>query len=182
MDFFNKNKFWIAHLLVFAFFGCLVFFFIRPFWLDIKNSAKQLFETNRDFKFIKEKSDKINSVRGDYKSMEPDLNKISEFLIDPRTPIDLIKFWESIAQDENLKIEISSFPIEKDDSDLWPSMGFQIRLAGPFSSFMRFLVEIESSQYFFEIKSLNIIKSANKTGEVGVSLGLKVYTKQETVN
>ncbi|MCX6760078.1 MAG: hypothetical protein NTW46_01915 [Candidatus Nealsonbacteria bacterium] len=186
MNFFNKNKTLMAHLLIFTVFACIVAFFVRPFWLDIRNNTGQLFEANRNFKFIEEKADKINSVRNDYKSMEPDLRKVSGFLIDSKTPIDLIKFWESTAKEEYLNIEISSYPIEKEDSDSWPSMGFQIRLTGPFSSFMRFLEKTESSQYFFEIKSLSIIKAADKINEktgqaipggVSASLGIKVYTK-----
>ncbi|MCX6765132.1 MAG: type 4a pilus biogenesis protein PilO [Candidatus Nealsonbacteria bacterium] len=186
MDLFSKNKILIAHLLTFLVFALIVVFFVRPLWMDIKSNAKQLFETKRDFEFIKEKSDKINLVRSDYKRMESDLSKMSGFLIDPKTPIDLIKFWESTAKEESLNIDIGSYPLEKVDSDLWPSMGFQVKLTGSYSSFMRFLKKVESSQYFFEVKSLSIVKSAEKVNEktnqaipggVSASLGLKVYTK-----
>jgi len=186
MDFFSKNKILIAHLLAFLAFALIVVFFVRPLWADIKSNAQQLLETNRNFEFIKEKSDKINSVRSDYKNMEPDLSKMSGFLIDSKTPIDLIKFWESTAKEESLNIDIGSYPLEKDDSDLWPSMGFQVKLTGSLSSFMRFLEKVESSQYFLEVKSLSIVKSADRVNEktsqpipggVSASLGLKVYTK-----
>lgn len=188
MIFFSiKNKIRIAHLITFMFFSCVVIFIVRPFWTDIQTNALKLFESNRDFNFIKEKSDKISLARSDYKNMEPDLSKMSGFLIDPKTPIDLIKFWESIAKEESLNIEIGSYPLEKEDNDLWPSMGFQIRLAGSYASVMKFLVKIESGQYFFEVKSLNIIKSADKlnemtgqtvSGGVSANLGLKVHTKE----
>lgn len=187
MDFFSKNKIRITHLITFMVFFCIVIFIIRPFWTDIQNNALILFESDRNFNFIKEKSDKISLAMNDYKNMEPDLSKMSGFLIDPKTPIDLIKFWESIAKNESLNIEIGSYPLEKEDNDLWSSVGFQIRLAGSYASVMKFLVKIESGQYFFEVKSLNIVKSADKSNEttgqtvlggVSVNLGLKVYTKE----
>lgn len=186
MDFFKKNKVRMAHLLVFVLFAGTVIFYIRPFLIDIGNNAKQLFETKRDYKFIRDESGKINAVRGDYKNMEPDLDKMSAFLIDSKTPIDLIKFWEATAKEENLDIDVGSYPTEKEDKDPWPSMGLQIKLSGAFSGVMKFLDKIESSKYFFEIRSLSIIKGADKTDEktgkvissgVSAALGLKVYTK-----
>lgn len=183
MSNFLKNKTWIGHLITLAIFISVILLFIRPFTIDIGNNSQKLFETKRDLKFIKEKSDKINSIRDYYRSMEPDLNKISAFFVDSKTPIDLIKSWEAMAKIDGLNIDISSYPLEKEDAPLWPSIGFQIKVSGRFSDVMKFLERIESSQYFIEVRTLSVIKSDIKTGEgspvsgVSASLGLKIYTK-----
>lgn len=181
MNFFAKNKALLTHLAVFAVFVGLVFLLVVPFLADIRSSSEALLEAKKNFKFVKEKSEKINSVRDYYKNMEPDLSKISGFLIDPKIPIDLIKFWESAAKEENLEISVSSSSSEKNESDLWPSISFQARLVGEFPNFMRFLKKVELSPYFLEVRSLGISRAEIKKGESTVSgisanLGLKIYT------
>lgn len=185
MDFLKKNKFLFFHLAAFVIFLVIIIFWIRPFLVRIQANAILLYETKQSFNFIKNRSDKINSVIADYRNLEPDLGKISDFLVDPKTPIDLIKFWELVAKEENLDITIDSYPIEKDDSDLWSAIGFQLKLSGSFSGFMKFLEKIETSKYFFEIKSLSLVKFSGSIGKdnkqipsgVNVSLGIKIYTK-----
>ncbi len=176
MNFKNKNVLIYAGLAVFL--GLAVFFGIMPLINAIKNRSEEFIEARKSLKFIQEKSGKVDSIKKTYESIQQDAAKIFRMLIDPRNPIETIKLWEQIAKEHNLDIDISFSPSEKQESDIWPSLLFQLKATGNFNDFMRFFSKLESSLNVIKITSISIAKSPGKTpGQVSADLGLKVFLK-----
>jgi len=123
-----------------------------------------------------------------YSDWEFNPEEIDKFLASADAPIDLIKFFENTARENNLLINISPCPVIKLEEDSWESMGFGLELTGSFLNFSRFLEKIENSNYFIQVQKIQTRKltlsdiylekySEFSTEDVKTILNIKIFTK-----
>ena len=152
----------------------IVGFIIRPLFKGIERSSEELITAKKELILSQEEAGKFEQFKEIYRGLEPDLEKINQLFVDSEIPIDLIKSWEEEARDSELSIKISPIFLETAETDPWNSIGFQLRLIGPFPNFLKFLEKTETSPYLIEIQNLTAEKSAQG---VSTTLTVKVYTK-----
>lgn len=161
----------------------LVIFIVFPLLRGIKNYSQDVISAKESLDIIQSRIDKINSAGVLYHSMEEDLKKIESFFIDPSTPIGLIKFWERLALETDVSIDISPVSSRNPETDVWDRVGFQMRADGSYVSFLRFLEKIENGPYLMEIKNLSLNKAfgSSKPGneEINAAIDLNVFAKKK---
>ena len=153
----------------------IVAFILYPLFQGISNNSKELFSQKEKSAAIGAEIERLEEFRILYKGLQEILEKIDNLFIDPEVPVEFISFLETIAEEQQLKIEISSVLAARIEEEPWPSLVFQITAIGPFQHLLRFLEKIENSPYLVEIKNINIIKM--EEGAVSASFSIKVFTK-----
>lgn len=166
----------------------LIGFVIYPLFKGIKETSQELIAVKKELALIQTGAENVKQIEESYQALKTDLEKIDRLLIDPEVPIDLIEFWESLAADLEISIDISPFSIRVSETDPWDSIGFQITLIGSLPNFLKFLEKMEYSPYLIEIQNLAIKKLAGKglklegyeqisPGDISGTLVAKIYTK-----
>lgn len=162
-------------------FGLIVFllicFVVSPFLKGIKEDSEEIVALKKDLILSQNRVNNFENVKESYANMESSIERMDGLFINPNIPIDLIEFWEKIAKDSGVSIEISPVSLKKGETDPWDSMGFQLTLIGSFPDFLEFLEKIETSPHLIEIQNLNVKKTGMKALENNVSIILiaKIY-------
>lgn len=183
-----KKKIIIISVIFGIIFLTLICFIIYPLFKGIKRNSQEIITVKKELISFQKATDNFGKLKETYKELEPTLEKIDKIFIDPKIPIDLIKFWEETAKEAELSIDISPLSAKTDKSDPWNSMDFQLIITGYFSNFLKFLEKVEAAPYLFEIQNLAVQKF--KEGELNIGeikqvsqdkiravLLIKVYTK-----
>lgn len=166
----------------------LIGFVIYPLFKGIKETSQELIAVKKELALIQTGTKNVKQIEEIYQSLKTDLEKIDRLLIDPEVPIDLIEFWENLAADLEVSIDISPFSIRDSETDPWNSIGFQITLIGSLPNFLKFLEKIEYSPYLIEIQNLTVKKLVEKElkleryeqispADISGTLAAKIYTK-----
>lgn len=94
-----------------------------------------------------------------YKAHQGDIEKIDKLFVNADMPIEFMNFLEESALKSQLDLEVSSMASpSKKESGSWPSIYFQVLMAGSFSQCLKFLEKMENSPYLINILDLNIKK------------------------
>lgn len=166
----------------------LVGFFVYPLLKEIKKNSEDLISAKKELVLFETEIDNLEQFQEISKTSQLDLEKANSLFIDPKVPIDFIKFLEKIGEESGVSIEISPISIIKMESDLWPSIGFQIGVTTSFKNFLKFFEKIETASYLIETQNLNLkrlteqeLKSKEyenfSLGDVKGTLLIKIFTK-----
>jgi len=165
----------IFSLLILLFLGFLIYLQIR----GIKKNSQDILSAKEESISFESRVNQLEQFKKTYSDLEPNLAKIDSLFVDPEVPVELIKFWENIAKDSGLSIEISPTIIKPNGSEPWNFLGFQLTLGGPFSNFAKFLEKIEAGPYLLEVQNLTIKKEKEETKKENISATVlvEVFTK-----
>ena len=183
-----KKKIIIISIIFGIISSALVIFGVYPLVNGIKKNSEELIGVKKELILFKEEIGKFSELREVYAKLEPDLEKTDKLFIDPEVPIDLIRFWENMAADSGLLINISPIDTKTEEGAKWKSMGFEVTLAGSFPNFLKFLEKTESAPYLIEIQNLTIRKLTGaeigsqkyegfSQDDISATLVTKVFTK-----
>ena len=161
---------------------------IYPIFSEIKKSPQNFLSQKEKLLALEEKAKNLEKFKKILPEISPDLEKIDNFFVDPKVPVDFISFLEKTSQDSQLSLKISAGPIVKNEKDPWPSMVFQLSLVGSFPNLAKFLEKLQSGPYLIEIQNFTItslseaeLKSKEfekfSLGDVKATLSIKVYSK-----
>ncbi len=181
IQFFKNNTFKVSvifGLLVLS----LVLFLIWPLLSSISDSSQDLFSEKNDTAVLKIQSDEIENFKKVYEVYKPDLEKIGQLFIDPKNPVDFIKFLETSASDSNIKLQVSLAGGSKDQS----VVGFQLFASENFTKILDFSRKLENGPYLVEIQSIaiknagaNVATAENSpSGKVDATFLINVFAKQ----
>jgi hypothetical protein len=116
----------------------------------------------------------LKSVLQDY---ELNFKKFENFFIEQDAPIEFFEFLENKAKHCSLSIEISSSSVEESEEKN-KYLNLQIKLKGNEQNFLRFLEQIENSDYLIEVIGLNLRK-ADKENSGTITALLTIKTPVE---
>ncbi len=156
----------------------LICFVVFPLLKGIKEDSEEIVALKKDLILFQNKINNFEKAIESYANMESSIERIEGLFIDPKIPIDLIEFWEKIARDSGISIEIFPVSLRSSETDPWNSIGFQLTLTGFPPNFLGFLEKIETSPHLIEIQNLNVKKTEIEASEnnVNVILIAKIYT------
>lgn len=171
-----KNK--INLTIVLSFVLIVLFFLIvtQPTFKEIKNNSQTLISEKEKLLSLEDKTNNLENQKAIYETMKLNLGEIDDLLLNSDLPVEFFSFLEETADNSQIKIKISPIPGGKTDKDIWPSLSFQVNLAGSFTNFLKFLEKIENAPYLISIQNLNINSSKEK-GDTQSTLSFKVYTR-----
>jgi Tfp pilus assembly protein PilO len=163
-------------------------FVIRPLFSEIKESSQELISQKQTLSTFEAKVKNLEEFRDIYEEIEPNLQKVASFFVNPELPLGFINFLEASAQEFQLSIKIASYSLGESEEDHWPFLVLNITSVGAFSNLMNFLEKLEASPYLLEINNLSINKLTEidirreefegfTVEDVRAALSIKVYTK-----
>lgn len=182
----KRKIYLISVLFIFLILG-LLFCLISPLFSTIKKDSLEYLSQKENLISTEKKKKELINIEKTYADIEPNLAKIDALFVNPEEPVEFINFLEKSAQELNLSIQISLINKEAGEKP-WPGIYFQIKTAGSFSNFMKFLEKLESAPYLIEVENMNIKRASEtqarfetiktlKTGDVQITLDIKVYTR-----
>ena len=182
----KRKIFFTSALFIFLIAGTIVCLVVPLFSTITKDSSEYLSQKEKLISVEKKKGG-LTNVEKTYTDVEPNLTKIDAIFVNSEEPVGFIDFLERAAQQLDLSIQIS-LANKKTEKNPWPGIYFQIKIAGSFSNFMKFLENLESAPYLIEVQNIDIkgvsgvqaglgtLKTL-KTDDVQVTFDVKVYTK-----
>lgn len=152
-------------------------FLIYPAFSEIQNNSSKLIAQQKALSALDAKTANLEKFSSLYKNLEDVLAKINNLLVSGDVPVEFISFLEKTSLESGMKIDISPAPANPGKSDLWPSLGFEVRAVGSFPNFLKFLEKLEASPYLVEIQQLNVVSSDPSGESVDAEFLVKVFTK-----
>jgi len=179
-----KKEIIIISIVLFIISLALILIFIIPLLNSIKHNPMELIKVKKDLESFQNITGKTEDIKNIYEEVKPDLEKIDNLFAKLEAPIDLIKFFQATARENNLSINISPISSERDPKDYWDNLTFRLSLIGSYNNFMRFLEKIENGPYLIEDKEMSI-KGLTQTEislgyfpeDIKADLTIKVFVK-----
>jgi len=173
----------ILSLLALILFCSGIYFLIK----DIKKNSEDFLVKKREIFVLRAKIENLENFEKNYGNLEPDLEKISNLFVDPKVPIDFIKFLETTASSSGISIKIAFASSRAVSKESWPFLGFQLSLGGSMPNFFKFLEKMETAPYLIEIQNSSVQKLSEKKlltkefsgfslDDVTANLVIKVFT------
>ncbi len=179
-----EHKTWVGLVAFSILIICLIVFVIEPLFIGIKNNSEDLIFQRQQFTSLKTKIKNLQEFKVFSQSRRKNLDKIDKLFINSDMPVEFISFLESVSQDCQIPIKISSLPSKREKEDPWPSLNFQLSSFGALPEFLRFLEKLENSPYLITIQNVNIRKFMEQgalPGDVNINLSIKVYAKANQI-
>ncbi|MEK7659013.1 MAG: hypothetical protein AAB352_04085 [Patescibacteria group bacterium] len=160
----------------------LAVFLIWPAFAEIKKNSDETILQNGRENFIDEQNKEMENFKSNYKSYQPNLEKIDRLFIDPQNPVDFINFLENTTSETGVKSDISLafLPASKSKPVSMPFVSFRISSKGEFLNILKFSNKLELGPYLVEIKNMEIKeeKGAGKdTAVLRADFLINVFTK-----
>lgn len=131
--------------------GLVVF----PFLQNIKKGAQELIAAKKTIISLQAEIENLERFEEIYQSLTPDLKKMEDLFVDPKVPLNFIKFLEQMAEESQVSLEILPGALKETKTDPWPSITFQVSPGGPLPNCLRFLEKIETAPYLIKIQNFS---------------------------
>lgn len=162
----------------------LIVLTIFPIFKEIRKESEELLLQKNNLISFSEEIKSLQDSKNLYESYRANLEKIEKLFIDPEIPIEFITFLEKNAIDSHLSIEVSPIAAAKKETELWPSLSFQIGATGSSSNFLKFFEKLENSPYLIEVLNLNLKRAVEReakeevlSGNINAVFTIKVFTR-----
>lgn len=165
----------------------LIFLLIYPLFQEVKRKFEELISIKKQQVLLIERKEDIEEMKNIFAEHEKDFEKMENLFIDSENPLDFINFLEEQAVKSKVYFKITSLGPGKEQVP-WPSLSFQIEIAGPFKNFSKFLERLESVPYLIQIVNLSLKRLGERevkkeefkefsVGDVQTFLLIKAFTK-----
>ena len=166
----------------------LAIFATAPLLREIEKETKEFTAVKKDFLLAQQKMKKFEEIKNLYFSLEPDVTKAQELLVDSDTPLAIIEFWEKTAKDSNVLIEILPASSKAPENDFWNSIFFRVTAVSSFTNFLKFFQKIETGPFLIEIQNIVARRLIEQEisqekyqsvadAEINVAITFKVYVR-----
>lgn len=171
----SNNKIYIISS-VFALAALLLFvFYIWPISKEIEQNSQDLISAKNDITTLGAQINETENFKKNYATYKPNLDKIDGLFIDPKNPVDFIKFLEDTASASQITSQISLPPSSENSPQF---VIFQLSSRGSFSGVLNFSKKIEAGPYLIEIENLTIQNSQGLTNGGGAVSFPKDYSSR----
>ncbi len=174
----------------FAFILLILFYIIIPTINEIKKINQYIYQERKDSEIKFQISKKNKEIRQNYFKIKPYFSRLNDIYLIEDKKIDFFVFMEKKAQERNLKINTNLFPLESANA-----LAFKIELEGIYFDFLKFLIDLEGTDYYININEISINDALinvqtgdffvptylkkEKFGSVKVILSGEIYQKEK---
>jgi hypothetical protein len=153
----------------------LILFFIWPLFREVKKSSESLSLQIKDAITLERQLQEAEKFQQKYESYQPGFQKIESMFVDSSNPVTFIEFLENIAQNKNIKLQISAplFSIEKGLT----FANLQLFASGSFSGIIKFIKEIELGPYLIQTQNLSLESRKTGIGTITADISIKALAK-----
>ncbi len=176
----NSNKKYILTigLIVLAIIALvfLSFFFLS----ETMQNSQDLVDIRKEIDYNRQKVVSLNVFSESYHKYEPIIQRTENVLIDPDSPVEVVRFLEEATSDLNLSFSISSISSSpaRRGNDYWDSFLLSASAEGPLNSLIDFLEILEKGYYLFELSDMSVTKRSSDSEIVRASLTIKFFTEK----
>ena len=168
------KKFLFPLSIIFA--GIILAVFISfTLFTEIQSSSQNFILQRKALANLEANFENQKNLKNVFQDYKLNFEKIENFFIEPDAPIEFFEFLEARAEHCSLTIEISSLPAKESKEKKSKYLNLQMKMQGSQQNFMKFLEQIENSQYLIEVVSLNL-KQADKENPETISALLTIKT------
>ena len=166
----------------------LILFCVWPLLSDIQSNSQNLVSAKNSLTALQLQNSDILNFKKNYSDYKPNLDKITASFVDPKNPVDFIKFIEDTAQTAGVSPKISLFSSGQEQDQDPNSIMFQVSASANFLNILHFTEKLEDGPYLIEIENATMKSAEQDTALKNVSLGnvdasflLKAFGNNATV-
>lgn len=139
----------------------LIYFIVLPTVKEIKamSSAIEAQREDLEKKYIKGQS--LRQLTENLKEIEPKLELLDQIFINKNRELEFITSLENKADNNQINQKINLSPPQATKSQGFQKIGLQLSAAGKFIKQLRYLMDLESLNYYINIKSLELSSSGS---------------------
>lgn len=133
----------------------LVAFLIYPTFRDISEVSREILYNKEKTVFLHTQNQELDNFKKSFDSYQANLNKVENLFIDPKNPVDFVRFIEKTSSNLNLEVDINLVKDSTKEQTSNPQFSsFQIYTKGNFTSILEFSEKIEHGPYLLQINKL----------------------------
>lgn len=151
-----------------------IFFLIRPNLLEIKKLSQRIENEQKTLEELRLKGQTLSKAKKELKEIEGKIPLVEKaFLLEGRE-LEFITSLEEISRRNNISQDIN-LGTKQEFKNGYKVMPVNLSLRGDFVNFIKYLLEIEKLDFYFNIDSLNITTLPGEKNEINISLAAKTY-------
>lgn len=152
----TKSKIYLNIIIFVAISLCLILFLIYPPLRDIKNNSKAILSNESREALISREITELDNFKKKYNDYENNFKKIDQLFIDPKNPVNFIKFLEELSYGNNIDSDINLISTQANQNNSAPPIAFKISAVGTTSNLVSFIKRLELSSYLVTIINITI--------------------------
>jgi len=141
----------------------IIYFIVMSTSEDIKEIKVKTENIRIDLEEKYVKGQSLRKLSESLKQIESQIPELDKIFIKKSEAIDFITSLEKIAEDTNVDQKINLSNIEKNEKEICNKTPLQLTTIGSFANQMKYLTKLESSNYYINIKSLEITQAPSET-------------------
>jgi Tfp pilus assembly protein PilO len=153
-----KVRIFITFLIYSAVIFLIFYFIILPKINFIKENGKAISERRifLEEQYIRVRNFKQNNE--EMKLVDEDIDKLDEVFVNYNEDLQFIETLENLASDNNINQKISLGKVESEGKDEFEEITLEISAEGSFLNIMKYLISLETLNYYINISFLDISK------------------------
>lgn len=173
----NQSKIYIIIALFTLIVLMLLVFLIYPVLADIQNISEEILTDKNNVISINNQNVDFENFKKKYNNYINNLEKLDASFVDPKNPIDFIKFLEKTASDSGINTDIKmDITLSDKGFNNFPVAISNMYGTGNFLDILRFAEKLDASPYVMRIKNISIKKSPQKS-TVDFNFSVEAVTK-----
>jgi len=134
----------------------LVALVLYPLIKNMQAAADKLVGVQQELALFHDGSGNPDYIQETHAKIAPDRERFDTLFVNPDVPLDVIQFLEKTASASEITITIapSGKSTAQEDTDPWPSIGFQLRLVSTFPDLLQFLEKIENGPHLVQLQDV----------------------------
>jgi len=150
---------------------------IIPSIKNIKEIATDIMSRRADVEKKYIKGMNLNKLTNGLKTIEPQLNKLDDIFVEENKMLDFITTLEKIAEKNKITQKINPALTQKVSYDNYKKIPLQIFSQGNYINQIKYLDEIESLNYYINVKLIELTGVNSANGEISMLLIADSYWK-----
>ena len=135
-------------------------------FIEIQKNSQDFIAQRKALAHLEANFENQKNLKNVFLAYELNFAKFENFFIGQDAPIEFFEFLENKAEHCSMSIEISSVPAKESKGEKAKQLILQMKLQGNQQNFMKFLEQIENSDYLIEVVSLNLKKASKENPEI----------------
>lgn len=183
-----KKKLFIINGILLAAVGAIIYFVVVPSLKEIKRMQADIEAQRTDLEEKYQKGQSLKKLTESLEAIEPKLERLDQVFINQNRELEFITALEDIAGKQGVDQKITLGKIQPAKNKDYQKMPITISAGGRYADLIRYLLALESSNYYINISSIEIAgggprqpnsvaDGAAQDGQLGLAIQAETYWK-----